>query len=140
MIFLWDAGQSEGPYAIILLMNKPLALLSAIAFLVIVVLMFFLSPTEAGPLGIFAFFVLCYMFFLGLAVNICKLFFVLANKVKKNGIANIDKKSYRYGLVVAIAPELMIILSSGGAFGWVQIIAILIVEILLCFIVGHSRV
>ena len=64
-------------------MNKLFAAISVLAFFVIVVMMFMFSPTEVGALGIFVFFVLCYAFFLGLAVNICKLFLVLAKKVKK---------------------------------------------------------
>lgn len=121
-------------------MNKPLAALSVFAFLALVALMFLMSPTEAGPVGIFIFFVLCYMFFLGLAVNLCKLFFVIANKIKKNGISGIDKKSYRYGLVLAIAPELLVILSSGGTVGVIQIVAVGILEFLLWFVVAYRHV
>ncbi len=121
-------------------MNKLFAAISVLAFFVIVVMMFMFSPTEVGALGIFVFFVLCYAFFLGLAVNICKLFLVLANKVKKNGIAGIEKKSYKYGLVLAVAPELLIILNTGGTIGVMQIITIVVAEFLLWFIVSHLHV
>lgn len=110
-------------------MNKLFAAISVLAFFVIVVMMFMFSPTEVGALGIFVFFVLCYAFFLG-----------LADKVKKNGIAGIEKKSYKYGLVLAVAPELLIILNTGGTIGVMQIIAIVVAEFLLWFIVSHLHV
>ncbi len=120
-------------------MNKPLALVGALAMMIIVAMCYMLTPSEAGPLGIFVFFVLCYAFFLGLAVHICKLFFILYNKAKKGRISNIDKKSVRYGSVLALAPELAIILKSGGTLGVWQILAIIFFELLLFFYVAHTR-
>lgn len=137
---LMHAGQNCGCYAIILLMNKLFAALSVAAFLAIVAMMFLWSPTEVGPLGIFIFFGLCFLFFLGLAVNICKLFLVIADKIKKNGVAAIDEKSKRYGVILAIAPELAIILNTGGSLTWWHVILICVCEFLIWLVATFSRV
>jgi len=119
-------------------MDKALLLLSIISFLAIVAIMFSFSPSEIGPLGIFGFFLLCYVLFLGLAVFGCRLFFTLRARVDKRKAGGIKKKSYYYGLVIALAPILMLV---GGSFGGVTIVEILMVlavEALMCFLVSRN--
>ena len=82
---------------IITLMDKVVLTASVIALFLIAMMMFFTSPGVVGPLGIMIFFVLIYVFFLGLAVFGCRLFFRMLGKANKIYANHIVKKSYRYG-------------------------------------------
>lgn len=126
------------PCAIISLMDKVIILLSLIAFLLIVTMMFTISPSDAGVVGVLGFFILCYVLFLGLAVFGCRLFFkfrAYLNKVHANGI---ERKSYYYGAAVAIAPMVLLVCSSLGGITILEIILVLLAEIVLCFLIAHD--
>ena len=64
-------------------MDKFLLLFSAIALICMLAMMFFVSPSEIGPLGILTFFAMLYFVFVGLAVFGCRLFFALRAKLDK---------------------------------------------------------
>ena len=119
-------------------MDKAIILLSLIAFLLIVTMMFSVSPSDAGVIGVLGFFILCYVLFLGLAVFGCRLFFSLRAKVNKKKSGNIKKKSYYYGLVIALAPILMLVGRSFGNITILEIGLVLVVEALLCFLVSRN--
>jgi len=103
-------------------------------------MMIFVSPETAGPLGIMLFFVLSYMFFLGLAVSCCKLFFTLLGKASKIHAGNIQKKSFRYGSVLALAPVIFLLCVSFGGISLLEIVATVLIEALLCFMVSRNLV
>ena len=126
------------PCAIISLMDKAIIILSLIAFLLIVTMMFTISPSDAGVVGVLGFFILCYVLFLGLAVFGCRLFFTLRAKIDKKKSGNIKKKSYYYGLVIALAPILMLVGRSFGNITILEIGLVLVVETLLCFLVSRN--
>ena len=122
------------------LMDKLLLVFSAISFVFLVTMMFLFSPSDVGPLGVLVFFTMCYVLFLGLAVLGCRLFFTLRAKIDKTKAGNVRKKSYYYGLVIALAPILLLV---GGSFGGISILEIGLVlglEILLCFLVSRNIV
>ena len=126
------------PCAIISLMDKALIILSLLSFLLIITLMYSVSPSDVGVLGVFGFFILCYVLFLGLAVFGCRLFFrfrAYLNKVHANGI---ERKSYYYGAAVAIAPMVLLVCSSLGGITILEIILVLLAEIVLCFLIAHD--
>ena len=120
-------------------MNKLLAFLSVLSFFALAVIMFLVSPSEAGPFWIFIVFVLWYLFFYGLAVFCCKLFFLFRAKLNPMKGGNINAKALQYGVIIALAPELAIIMRANGVFAWAQVILILLVEIILCFVVSCSK-
>ena len=126
------------PCAIISLMDKALIILSLLSFLLIITLMYSVSPSDVGVLGVFGFFILCYVLFLGLAVFGCRLFFSLRAKIDKKKSGNIKKKSYYYGLVIALAPILMLVGRSFGNITILEIGLVLVVEALLCFLVSRN--
>lgn len=84
------------------------------------------------------FFVMCYVLFLGLAVLCCRLFFTLRAKLDKTKSGNIIKKSYYYGLIIALAPILILVSGSFGGISILQVGLVLLVEIFLCFLVSRN--
>lgn len=120
------------------LMDKVVLTASLIALFLIAMMMFFTSPGVVGPLGIMIFFVLIYVFFLGLAVFGCRLFFRLLGKANKIYANHIVKKSYRYGSIVALAPVIMLLCISFGGVSWFQIVLTLLIEAGLCFLVSRN--
>ncbi len=120
------------------LMDKLLLVLSAIAFAFLVAMMFLFSPSEVGPVGVLVFFTMCYVLFLGLAVSLCRLFFTLRAKIDKTKSGNIKRKSYYYGLVVALSPILWLMCGSVMGSVGLKVGVILAVEILMCFLVSRN--
>ncbi len=118
---------------------KKWLLLSIVAFFIVMAMMFSFSPSSIGPLGILLFFTTCYVLFLGLAVLGCRLFFILKAKAKGEKATNLDKKGLYYGAAVALAPLLLLMMGSIGGIQIFEIILVFFLEILLCFLVSHSR-
>ncbi len=121
-------------------MDKLLLILSAISFAFLVAMMFMFSPSDVGPFGVLVFFTMCYVLFLGLAVLGCRLFFMLRAKLDKTKAGNIKKKSYYYGLVIALAPILLLVCGSFGGISILEIGLVLALEIVLCFLVSRNIV
>ena len=119
-------------------MDKALIILSLLSFLLIVTIMFSFSPSEVGLIGVLGFFFLSYVLFLGLAVLCCRLFFTLRAKVDKKKSGGIKKKSYYYGLVIALAPLLLMVCRSFGSLSFMEVGLVLGLEILLCFLVSRD--
>ena len=122
------------------LMDKLLLIFSAISFVFLVAMMFLFSPSDVGPLGVLVFFTMCYVLFLGLAVLGCRLFFTLRSKLDKTKMGTIKKKRYYYGLVIALAPILLLVSASFGGISILEIGLVLGLEILLCFLVSRNIV
>lgn len=120
------------------LMDKVVLTASLIALFLMAMMMFFTSPGVVGPLGIMIFFVLIYVFFLGLAVFGCRLFFRMLGKANRIYANHIIKKSYRYGSIVALTPVIMLLCISFGGVSWFQIILTLLIEAGLCFLVSRN--
>jgi len=55
-------------------------------------------------------------------------------------MGNIKKKSYYYGLVIALAPILLLVSASFGGISILEIGLVLGLEILLCFLVSRNIV
>ena len=123
-----------------LLMVKGMLVCSAISLFLLLFMMLFISPETAGPLGIMMFFVLTYLFFLGLAVFCCKLFFLFLGKASKIHAGNIQKKSFRYGSVIALAPVIFLLCATFGGVTILEVIVTALIEIILCFLVSRNLV
>lgn len=119
-------------------MDKVLLLLSAISFCILLAIMFFTLPSEVGPLGILVFFILAYVLFVGLAVSGCRLFFTFRAKLDKTKRSQIRRKSYYYGIVVALAPVFLLLCRSFGGLTLVDLGLVLALEVVLCFMVSRN--
>ena len=123
-----------------MLMNKILLALSGISLFLLVMLMFLFSPSEAGPFGILFFFVLSYVFFLGLAVFCCRLFFTLLGRVNKIHSGNLRTKSFRYGSIVALAPVFLLLCISFGGLSIPVVLLVVLIEFALLFLASRNIV
>ena len=123
-----------------LLMVKGMLVCSSVSLFMLLMMMIFVSPETAGPLGIMTFFVLAYLFFLGLAVFCCRLFFMLLGKASKIHAGNIQKKSFRYGSVLALAPVIFLLCASFGGVTILEIVVTVMIEAILCFLVSRNLV
>ena len=118
--------------------DKVLLMCDAVAGVLLLGMMFFTSPSGVGPLGILIFLMASYVLFLGLAVFCCRLFFRFRAHLNKVHASGIEKKSYYYGAAVAIAPILLMVCSSLGGIKIKEIVLVLIVEVILCFLIAHD--
>jgi len=123
-----------------MLMNKILLALSGISLFLLVMLMFLFSPSEAGPFGILLFFVLSYVFFLGLAVFCCRLFFTMLGRVNKIHSGNLRAKSFRYGSIVALAPVFLLLCVSFGGLSIPVVLLVVLIEAALLFLASRNIV
>jgi hypothetical protein len=120
-------------------MNKLLLIISALAAVVLAAMMFLTSPSIVGPVGVLVFFTTAYLFFLGLAALGCRLFFLVRGKLNKAKVAsNLDMKSLRYGVVVALAPVALMLVGSFGGISIGEIAIVMMLEILLCFLTSRN--
>jgi len=123
-----------------LLMVKGMLVCSTVSLFLLLMMMFFVSPETAGPLGIMMFFVLSYLFFLGLAVFCCRLFFLALGKASKVHAGNLQKKSFRYGSVLALAPVVFLLCASFGGVTILEVVVTILIEMILCFLVSRNLV
>ena len=120
-------------------MNKLLLIISALSAVVLAAMMSMTSPSIVGPVGVLVFFTTSYLFFLGLAAFVCRLFFLVRGKVNKAKVStNLDKKSLRYGLVIALAPVALMLVGSFGGISLGEIVIVVALEILLCFLTSRD--
>ena len=119
-------------------MDKLLLIASITAFFFLTTMMFLTSPSGVGALGVLVFFTLVYVLCLGLAVFGCRLFFILKARLNKASAGNIKKKSYYYGPVIALAPLFLLIGQSFGGLLIYEVVAIIALEILFCFLVSRN--
>ena len=119
-------------------MDKLLLIASIVAFSFLLAMMFFTDPSGVGAVGVLVFFTLVYVLCLGLAVFGCRLFFVLRARLNRATAGNIKKKSYYYGPVIALAPLFLLIGQSFGGVFVYEVVAIVALEILFCFLVSRN--
>lgn len=120
-------------------MNKLLLMINVLAAVVLAAMLFLTSPSSVGPAGVLVFFTTSYLFFLGLAALGCKLFFILLGKLNKaKATTNLEKKSRRYGLVIALAPVALMLVGSFGGISIGEVLIVVFLEILLCFLTSRN--
>lgn len=116
--------------------DKILLSCDAIAGVLLLGMMFFTSPSGVGPLGILIFLIAAYVLFLGLAVLGCRLFFRFRAFLNKAHAGGIERKSYYYGAAVAVAPLILLVCSSLGGITILEVVLVLAVEAVLCFLIA----
>ena len=120
-------------------MNKLLLMISACAAVILATMMSFTSPSKVGPVGVLLFFTTSYLFFLGLAAFVCKLFFIFRGKMNREfAIQDVNKRSFRYGLVLALAPVMLMLVGSFGGISIGEIVLVVLLEVFLCFLTSRN--
>lgn len=118
------------------MLSKILIIASVISAVFLVVLMTFTTPSGVGPIGVLVFFTLCYIMCLGVTASACNVFFHLKEQISDKHQANIIKKSYYYGAVLAFAPVIIIAIRSFGGIGPLEIGLVCLAMLVACFLVS----
>ena len=90
--------------------NRIICVLSIIGLAVLIIMLFFTSPTEIGPFGVLLFFTTIYITVFGLISILFQTFKRVAFKKP-----NLRNKDYLYSAVFAFAPIMLLMARSFGA-------------------------
>jgi hypothetical protein len=113
------------------MLNRIFLFLSIIAAAILSAMLFFTTPAELGPLGIFAFFVMTYLVVLGVMTLIVNIFIKLVLKKKSMGW-----KDYADAAVLAFWPVMLLIfISLGTANLWLSLGGATISVMLILFLI-----
>ena len=116
------------------MLKKLIIIFTAIALLLLIILLNVTNPASAGPFGILALFVAIYVFFVGIISGLIYFFSKLISKISiifmpRRPIERMSlKNSYYYSTVIALAPVMIIGLSSVGASSFYSMVLIAIFE------------
>ena len=93
--------------------DRIIFLISGVGLVLLVLMLFFTSPTEIGPFGVLLFFTTVYVVSYGLVSWLMRLFMRLAFKRQE-----FRHKDYLYAAVLAFAPIMFLMARSFGAINW----------------------
>ena len=114
---------------------------SCISVVLLVLLILVTTPTEVGPLGVLAFFVLLYASLLGAVAGLLRCGSKFLSKITKNFVLSrpvvilSTKRCYYLSTIISIAPVLVIAIQSFGGIGFLELGLILLFEVIVCFLV-----
>ncbi len=112
-------------------MNRVFLFMAIVAAVILSAMLFFTTPAELGPLGIFVFFVMTYLVMLGVTTLIVGIFVKLILKKKSMGW-----KDYADAAVLAFWPVMLLIfISLGTANLWFSLIGATISVALILFLI-----
>ncbi|MDR1033099.1 MAG: hypothetical protein LBL84_03775 [Candidatus Nomurabacteria bacterium] len=123
------------------MLGKILSTVSLISLVLLVVLLVTTTPSEVGPFGVLAFFVLSYLIFLGLATGLLRMLSLFLSKLTKSFVMAHPitpvpiKRCYYLGTVLAMAPVLILAMQSFGGIGFLELGLVAALEALGCFLV-----
>lgn len=126
------------------MLGKFLLIGSIVATIILVLLLNQTTPTEAGPLGVLAFFVLTYLIILAATTF---LLFTLSKLTAKLSAATTVKrpiralsfvKSYYYASILAIGPVMLLGMQSVGSVGFYDILLVTAFVGIGCVYVGRK--
>lgn len=90
--------------------NRIICIMSIIGLAVLIIMLFFTSPTEIGPLGVLLFFTTIYVTLFGFVALLFQVFKKIAFKKP-----NLSNKDYLYSAVFAFAPIMILMARTFGA-------------------------
>lgn len=115
-----------------LMFSRLVAVGSAVAMVILLVMLLFTNPTDIGPLGVLLFFVLVYTVVFAVAVLLVKFFCRLGKRQRQ-----LRRKDYSYAAVIAFAPIMLLLVQSLGSMNWFTGALVLIFVFLGCFLVNR---
>jgi len=107
--------------------------MSLSAVILLATMMNLTTPSEIGPLGVLVFFTFMYLISLGVMVGLCRIFFALRGKLKKNKARVGVRRSYYYGSVLAFVPIILIFMRSFGELNVLEIALVVFFALVGCF-------
>ncbi len=112
------------------MVNRALILVSLAFSVVLLAMMNFMTPTEAGPLGVLVFFTTLYVVFFGLTAAIVATLFKIRGKTK------LGQKGYAYAGFLALAPIILLVMRPFIGFSILALIVAGVFELLGCFLIA----
>lgn len=91
------------------MLSRVITFMSLVAAVILASMLFFTTPADLGPLGIFVFFVMVYLVVLGITTVIVKMFTKFALKKKEMG-----RKDYADAGILAFWPVMVLVFISVG--------------------------
>lgn len=121
------------------MLGKVLALSTLCAFVLLSALLQSTTPSSIHPLGILFVFLLIYLLALGtLTFLLYGVFVGIAKARKKNGTVTL-RRAYIYASALALAPVMLVGMSSIGKTGIYEFLLIVVFEMVVCFYIAKQR-
>lgn len=105
--------------------------MSLFAAVILLVMLNFTTPTGVGPFGVLVFFTTFYVLMFGVALGLVRFFARLVR-------AQLGKKEYAYGAVVAFGPIMLMLAQSMGSMSWMTVGLTVVFVLLGCFLVSKK--
>jgi len=121
------------------MLGKVLALSTLCAFVLLSALFQSTSPSSIHPLGILFVFLLIYVLVLGVLTFLLYGFILLVAKVRKKADHLSFRRTYLFASVFALAPIMIVGMSSIGRMGIYEFLLIMAFETVACFYVARQR-
>lgn len=112
------------------MVNRLLILISVVMTVVLLAMMNFMTPTEAGPLGVLVFFTTFYIVVFGVMAVLVGILFRIRGKAK------LGAKGYAYAGILALAPVILLVMRPFIGFSvWALVLASAF-ELIGCFLIS----
>ena len=121
------------------MLGKVLALSTLCAFVLLSALLQSTTPSSIHPLGILFVFFLIYVLALGVLTFLLYVGFSAVAKVRKKSTTVTLRRMYIYASALALAPVMLVGMSSIGKTGIYEFLLIAAFEIVACFYVTKQR-
>ena len=113
--------------------TRLILLFSFILSVFLLAIMNWTTPQNIGSVGVFLFIIIFYLIRVGVAVALCRLFFGIKLKGKTTK-KEIRRRSDYYGMILALAPMMLLMMQSFGGIKIFEIILVAVTTGLLCFL------
>lgn len=114
--------------------NRIILCITCAGFLGLLVILNFISPADAGPLGVLLFFTTLFVTIFGVVSLLMDLFYRLSGRKK-----GMSAKDYLYSSVISFAPIMLLMARSFGAISIWTVILIFLCLFLVGFLV-HKKI
>ena len=121
------------------MLGKVLALSTLCAFVLLSALLQSTTPSLIHPLGILFVFLLIYVLALGVLTFLLYIGSVGIARVRKRNITVTLRRAYIYASALALAPVMVVGMSSIGKTGIYEFLLIVAFEIVACFYITKQR-
>lgn len=95
------------------------------------------TPQDIGSVGVFVFFIMFYVMCVGVGIAACRLFFA-AKMRERTTSKNVRRKSNFYGVILALAPMMLLMFQSFGGLRLFEVVLVGVVTGLLCFLTAKQ--
>jgi len=116
--------------------DKIFITIGLLAVVFLLTMMNLTTPSDIGPLGVLVFFTLVYAVCLGAMIGLCRVFFMVKQKMQGGRAGANYKKSYYFGSILAFVPMLLIFMRSFGELNLLEVFLVILFAVIGCFYVS----